>query len=166
MSTEQSRSAQWREAGFILAFTLGGAALALFTPRLIQGYNPDQPYYIKSAFFPWLALSLVVVFGGWSTWQAVRGISRALSDELDVAHTSIRRALGGAALLALYVVLCAAIGFPAATFVSVFLLARLTRLSMAMSASMALILTAFLYLVFVVGFKVWFAPSWLAGLIP
>ncbi|MBL8382915.1 MAG: tripartite tricarboxylate transporter TctB family protein [Burkholderiales bacterium] len=163
MSTGKPGAAQWREAGFTFAFALAGATLMLLAPRLIQGYNPDQPYYARSAFFPWLALSLVVLFGGWSTWQAVRGVRRELSDELDVAHTSVPRALAGAAVVGLYILLCAAVGYPAATCACVFLLARQTRLSRAASLLMALVLTATLYLVFVVGFKVWFAPSWLAG---
>ncbi len=149
----------------MLAITLVGLVLAMLTPGLIKGYSADQPYYIKSAFFPWIALSLVVVFGGWSLGQSLRRIERDLSDELDVEHTSVWRALGGAALLLVYVLLCAALGFAAATFISVFLFAKLAALSLRTSLILAGSMTALLYSVFVIGFKVWFAPGWLIGLI-
>ena len=149
----------------MLAITLVGLVLAMLTPELIKGYSADQPYYIKSAFFPWIALSLVVIFGGWSLGQSLRRIERDLSDELDVEHTSVWRALGGAALLLVYVLLCAAVGFAAATFISVFLFAKLAALSLRTSLILAGSMTALLYSVFVIGFKVWFAPGWLIGLI-
>lgn len=166
VATQAKKAIRWREAGFVLGLTLLGLSLAVLTPQLIKGYNADQPYYLKSAFFPWLALSLVVIFGGWSLGQTLRRTERDLSDELDVEHTSVWRALGGAALLLLYVLLCAALGFAAATFISVFLFAKLAALSLRTSLLLAGILSALLYSVFVIGFKVWFAPGWLIGLIP
>lgn len=165
MPNQRAKPIAWREAAFVLALTLMGLALALLTPQLVKGYSADQPYYIKSAFFPWLALALVIVFGGWSLGQTLRRIERDLSDELDVEHTSVWRALGGAALVLLYVLLCAALGFAAATFVSVFLFAKLAALPLRASLMLAGVMTALLYSVFVIGFKVWFAPGWLIGLI-
>jgi hypothetical protein len=165
VTPQSTPSIPWREASFVLAITLVGLVLAMLTPELIKGYSADQPYYIKSAFFPWIALSLVVIFGGWSLGQSLRRIERDLSDELDVEHTSVWRALGGAALLLVYVLLCAAVGFAAATFISVFLFAKLAALSLRTSLILAGSMTALLYSVFVIGFKVWFAPGWLIGLI-
>lgn len=165
MSTERAKSIAWREAAFVFALTLLGLALALLTPQLIKGYSAEQPYYIKSAFFPWMALALVIVFGAWSLGQTLRRIERDLSDELDVEHTSVWRALGGAALLLVYVLLCTALGFAAATFISVFLFAKLAALTLRTSLMLAGAMTALLYSVFVIGFKVWFAPGWLIGMI-
>lgn len=159
MTGRPAASRSWGEISFLLALTVLGCGLAVFTPDLIKGYKDDQPYYIKSAFFPWLALALVVGFGAWSVGQTLRGVKRDLSDELDVAQTSVPRALGGAFVMALYVGLCATFGFPAATLIGVFLFARVSGLAIGTCAILACFMTLLLYAVFVLAFKVWFSPG-------
>lgn len=148
----------------LLAGTLaaGAAVLAIATPALTGGYNATQPYFTRPSFFPWMALGLVVAFGAWSAWQAWRGVQRDLSDEIEAEHTSVRLALGGAALFLGYVVLCVAVGYTAATFVALTLFGWWVGLERRFAIILAGATTAVLYLVFVVGFKVWFAPSWIA----
>lgn len=155
-----------REA--ILAFTLACAALALAvaTPALTGSLDKvQQPYYAKPSFFPWLGLALVVGFGLWSALQALRGIRRELSDEIEAEHTSAKLALGGAGLFGLYALLCATLGYAAATFAATLLLGAWVGLDPRFNLLLAGTVTAVLYLVFVVGFKVWFGPSWIGGLL-
>ena len=65
-----------RQAESLVCGLLGFTALvvALATPRLIAGHNPNQAYYLQSAFFPWLALTLVAVFGLIGAIQSLIGV--------------------------------------------------------------------------------------------
>jgi cation transport ATPase len=152
-----------REAVFAAVLALLALALALATPRLTGSLDPAQPYYSRASFFPWLGLALVLSFGLWSAVRALRGIRRELSDEIEAEHTSAKLALGGAALFGLYALLCAALGYAASTFVAMLLLGAWAGLSRRLNLLLAAGVTAALVLIFVVGFRVWFAPSWLTG---
>ena len=149
------------ETAFAAALAVGAGLLAVATPALTGGGGAGMPYYMRSAFFPWLALGLVVVFGGWTAFQAWRGTGRDLSDEIDAANTSAPKALGGAVLLGLYILLSMAAGYAVATFASVCLLGLLVGIRRRTLVLLALIVTAVLYTLFVFGFGVWFSPSWL-----
>ena len=149
----------------ILCVALGIAGLvgALATPQLISGYNAAQPYYLKSAFFPWVALSMVAGFGTWAGWQAWRGIARTESDEVEAGSSGVALALAGAALFAGGVILSLAVGYAAATWIMLVILGSVARISLRARLVLATVLSLILYAIFVVGFKVWFPPSWLAG---
>jgi len=154
-----NRPAEAAVAGLLAVAALG---LAVATPALTGGFNPEQGYFARPSFFPWLALGLVIVFGTWTAGQAWRGVERDLSDEIEAAHTSVRLALLGAALFGGYVLLAWAIGYAAATFATVLALALCVKLRVRSSLVLAATTTAILYTVFVWGFKVWFAPSWVS----
>lgn len=148
-----------------LGIALGtiSAVLAWFTPALTGGDAGGQPYYTRSAFFPWVALGLVIVFGAWTAGQAIRGTPREESDEIEADNTSVRIAIGGMVLLAAYIVLSMAVGYALATFLALGSLGLWAGLPRRVSLLLALITTAVLYGIFVWGFKVWFAPGWVQG---
>lgn len=151
------------ETAFAAALAVTASALMIATPALTGGQAEGQPYYARSAFFPWVALALVVAFGGWTAWQAWRGTGRNLSDEIEAENTSVPKALGGAALLGLYIVLNLVAGYAVSTFVVLCILGRWVALPTRMTLLLAGVVTAVLYGIFVFGFKVWFAPSLIQG---
>ena len=71
--------------------------------------------------------------------------------------------LGFAALLGMYVLLCMAVGYAAASVAALTLLGLWVGLAKRYALVLALAMSVVLYLVFVVGFKVWFPASWIAG---
>lgn len=142
----------------------GAVALAIATPALTGGGVATQPYFARPSFFPWIALGLVVAFGAWSAGQAWRGVQRELSDEIEAHHTSVKLALGGAGIFAAYLVLCMALGYAVGTLMALALLGAWVGLSRRFNLTLAAVTAAVLYAVFIVGFKVWFAPSWFSHL--
>jgi len=151
------------ECVFAAVLAGGAVMLAMATPALTGGQGDQLPYYARSSFFPFVALGLIAGFGGWTAWQAWRGTARDLSDEIEATDTSVSRALGGAALFGLYILLCIIAGYAAATFLSIVMLGKWAGLRTRFTLSLALVTTAVLYSIFVLGFKVWFQPSWLGG---
>jgi len=147
------------EAAVACVLAIIASALALATPVLTGGFDAGQAYYARPAFFPWLALGMVVAFGAWTAGQAWRGIEREQSDEIEAAHTSVPVALGGAAIFGIYVVLAWAVGYAAATLMTLLAAARWVKLPPRTGLILAVTTTAILYGVFVLGFRVWFAPS-------
>lgn len=150
------------EALICAALGVAGIALALATPRLITGYNAAEPYYLKSALFPWIALGMIGVFGLWGALQAWHGIERVESDEIDAGDSSIGIALGGALIFALYAPLAMLVGYAAAVALASFALGRLVGLSTRLNLGIAAGLSVLLHVVFVAGFKVWFPASLLS----
>lgn len=156
---------QTAEAILCLGLSAVATALALATPLLIDGSNPNEPYYAKSAFFPIVALSLMAAFGALAAAQALRGAHREQSDEVESGRSSIAGALIGALFLALSVPLAILVGYFGATFLTSLAFGHLVRLRLKTNVAIAIILATLLHLVFVAGFKVWFAPSLLVRIL-
>lgn len=154
------------EAVLCLALSAVATVLALATPLLIDGSNPNEPYYAKSAFFPMVALSLMIAFGALAAVQALRGVEREQSDEVAAGRSGVSRALVGALLFALAVPLAMLIGYFGATLFTSFALGKLVRLRLKVNLLVAVTLAALLHVVFVTGFKVWFAPSVVGRILP
>ncbi len=147
------------EAAVACVLAIIASALVLATPLLTGGLDASQAYYARPAFFPWLALGMVVVFGAWTAGQAWRGIEREQSDEIEAEHTSVPVALGGAVLFGIYVGLAWAVGYAAATLITLIAAGRWVKLPPRTGLILAVTTTAILYAVFILGFRVWFAPS-------
>lgn len=140
---------------------LAGLAMVIATPHLIAGHNPDQPYYLQSAFFPWVALSIVSVFGFIGALQAYSGVERVQSDEIDSGESSVPLGLAGMVIFGLSVFVSLSFGYALSVWISSVAFGLLARMSFKVSFMISSFLTVALYGIFVVGFKVWFPTAWI-----
>lgn len=153
------------EVVLCVGLSAAAAALALATPTLIDGYSAMEPYYNRSAFFPLIALVCIVIFGTLAAVQSLRGVTREQSGEVESGRSRIGVALAGALFFALSVGLTTLVGYWAAAFLTALALGHLVRLKLKLNLLLATGLAVLLQLVFVSGFKVWFAPSTAAKLL-
>jgi hypothetical protein len=140
---------------------LAGLVMVIATPHLIAGHNPDQPYYLQSAFFPWLALTIICVFGFFGALQAFAGVERVQSDEIESGDSSVALGVLGMIIFGLSVLVSLIFGYAVCVWASSMSLGLLARLSLKMCVLISSILTASLYGIFVMGFKVWFPVAWI-----
>lgn len=145
-------------AGFAGLLALGAAVLLPLAPRLIVGMPADVPYYRSPVLFPSIMLALVAISAAVHCMRLLRGASLA-TDDIDEPAAHWRVVVLAFLAYALYVAVVPAIGYLAATAVFLFALGRLAGLGWKLPAVLAIALTALLYFVFVVGFKVWFPPA-------
>jgi hypothetical protein len=140
---------------------LAGLFTVIATPHLIAGHNPDQPYYLQSAFFPWIALTIVCVFGFIGAFQAFVGVERVQSDEIESGDSSFVLGVLGIIIFGLSVFVSLTFGYAVCVWVSAMALGLLARLSLKLCILISSILTSSLYSIFVIGFKVWFPSAWI-----
>lgn len=152
-----------RRAESLACALMGSAGLfmVIATPHLIAGHNPDQPYYLQSAFFPWLALTIVCVFGFVGAFQAFAGVERVQSDEIESGDSSVALGVLGMIIFGLSVLVSLTFGYAVCVWASAMSLGLLARLSLKMCVFISSTLTAVLYGIFVMGFKVWFPSAWI-----
>lgn len=152
-----------RQAESLVCGLLGFTALAvaLATPRLIAGHNPSQPYYLQSAFFPWLALTLVAVFGLIGALQSLTGVERTQTDEIDAGESSMVLGLWGMLIFGLSILVSLALGYAASIWITAVALGLLVRIRRKTLLVLACLLSITLYGIFVYGFRVWFPTAWI-----
>jgi hypothetical protein len=152
-----------RRAESLACALMGSAGLVMViaTPHLIAGHNPDQPYYLQSAFFPWLALTIVCVFGFVGAFQAFAGVERVQSDEIESGDSSVALGVLGMIIFGLSVLVSLTFGYAVCVWASAMALGLLARLSLKMCVFISSTLAAALYGIFVMGFKVWFPSAWI-----
>jgi hypothetical protein len=152
-----------RQAESLVCGLLGFTALAvaLATPRLIAGHNPSQPYYLQSAFFPWLALTLVAVFGLIGALQSLAGVERTQTDEIDAGESSMVLGLWGMLIFGLSILVSLALGYAASIWITAVAFGLLVRIRRKTLLVLACLLSITLYGIFVYGFRVWFPTAWI-----
>lgn len=162
-SQQLSERAQRRlAAGFVGLLALGAAILLPLTPRLIVGMPQDVAYYRSPALFPSIALALVAIAAAVHCVRLLRGASLS-TDDIDEPAAHWRVVVLAFVAYVLYVLAVPLVGYVAATAVFLLGLGTLSGLGWRLPAAIGVSVTAALYLIFVVGFKVWF-PA--ASLVP
>lgn len=162
-SQELSERAQRRlAAGFVGLLALGAAILLPLTPRLIVGMPEEVAYYRSPALFPSIALALVAIAAAIHCVRLLRGASLS-TDDIDEPAAHWRVVVLAFVAYVLYVLAVPLVGYAVATAVFLLGLGALSGLGWRLPALVGVCLTAALYLVFVLGFRVWF-PA--ASLIP
>lgn len=167
------QAASWAVTGGLV---LGAVMLALLARTRITGLDASQAWFESPAAFPLAALALVGVSAAVHGWQRLlarrrRAIgsdaagSAADDDEIDASATDPRRAIGCIAMLLLYPVAMAAVGFMAATFLFVLAVAALVKLPLRRAALVGGCMAGGLWLVFVWGFKLGLPEPWLFEMI-
>lgn len=149
-------------AGFAAALALGAALLLPLAPRLIVGMPEGVPYYRSPLLFPAIALALVAVCGAVHCVRLLRGGALA-TDDIDEPAANWRVVVLAFVAYALYVVLTPVVGHAPATALFLLVLGRLAGLGWRLPAVLAVVLTALLHAVFVLGFNVWFPTPSLFG---
>jgi hypothetical protein len=142
---------------------LAGLVVALATPRLIAGHNPSQPYYLQSAFFPWIALTLVAVFGLIGAIQSLVGVQRTQSDEIEAGDSNVALGLWGMLIFGLSILVSLALGYAAAIWITAMAWGWLVRIRRATLLMLSCTLAVTLYGIFVYGFRVWFPTALILG---
>jgi hypothetical protein len=152
-----------RQAESLVCGLLGFTALAvaLATPRLIAGHNPNQAYYLQSAFFPWLALTLVAVFGLIGAIQSLTGVERTQTDEIEAGESSLVLGLWGMLIFGLSIFVSMALGYAASIWITAVALGVLVRIRHTTLLVLSCLLSVTLYGIFVYGFRVWFPTAWI-----
>ena len=140
---------------------LAGLVMIIATPHLIAGHNSDQPYYLQSAFFPWVALTIVCVFGFIGALQAFAGVERVQSDEIESGDSSVVLGVFGMVIFGLSVFVSLIFGYAISVWISALALGLIARLSFKLSILISSLLAVALYGIFVIGFKVWFPTAWI-----
>ncbi len=152
---ELSERAQRRlAAGFVGFLAVAAAVLLPLTPRLIIGMK-DVPYFRSPALFPAIALAVVAIGAAVHCMRLLRGASLT-TDDIDEPTAHWRVVLLAFVAYAIYIVAVPFAGYAIGTAAFLLALGRLAGLGWRLPALIAVVLTAVLYLVFVVGFKVWF----------
>jgi hypothetical protein len=155
-SDELGERAQRRLAAVFVGAVALGAAIALpLVPRLIIGIHPDAPYYRSPALFPSIALALIAICGALHCVRLLRGAPLA-TDDIEEPAAHWRVVVLAFCAYAAYAAVVPRIGYVPATGLFLLLLGRLAGLGWRLPAVVAIALTAILYLLFVVAFKVWF----------
>jgi hypothetical protein len=153
---ELSERAQRRlAAGFVGAVALGAAVVLPLVPRLIIGMHTNAPYYRSPALFPSIALALIAICAALHCVRLLRGAALA-TDDIEEPAAHWRVVVLAFIAYGAYTAVVPRIGYVPATGLFLFLLGRLAGLGWRLPAIVAITLTAVLYLLFVVAFKVWF----------
>jgi hypothetical protein len=152
-----------RQAESLVCGLLGFAALAVAVaaPRLIAGHNPNQSYYLQSAFFPWLALTLVAVFGLIGALQSLTGVERTQTDEIEAGESGVALGLWGMLIFGLSILVSLTLGYAASIWITAVALGLLVRIRRTTVLVLACLLSIILYGIFVYGFRVWFPTAWI-----
>lgn len=154
---------RWLAAGFAGALALGAAVLLPLTPSLIIGMRDDVAYYRSPALFPLAALALVAICAFVHCVRLLRGASMS-TDDIDEPGANWPVVVLSFAGYAAYATLVPLVGYAVATAAFLFAFGCLAGLGWRLPAVLAVVLTAVLYLAFVVALKVWFpAASLFAG---
>ncbi|WP_382153419.1 tripartite tricarboxylate transporter TctB family protein [Hydrogenophaga sp. ANAO-22] len=147
-----------------VALGLLALLLSLNLSSLVGGMELAQRWYESAGAFPLIAAALIVL-GALSHLASLwhRGDQALGGEEVDTGNARVGVAAGGLLLFVLLVPAVLLAGF--APGVAVFLLAvtRWAGLPWRRSAVFAVVTAAVLYLVFVLGFNVWFPEPWIAG---
>lgn len=158
-SSEIGELAQRRLAvGFVGAVALGAAVLLPLTPRLILGMRDGVAYYRSPALFPLAALALVAICAFVHCVRLLRGAPLA-TDDIDEPAANWPVVVLAFVGYAAYAALVPLAGYVPATAVFLFALGCLAGLGWRLPALLAVVLTAVLYLAFVVALKVWFPAA-------
>lgn len=158
-SRELGERAQRRlAAAFTGLLALAAAVLLPLAPRLIIGMPDDVPYYRSPVLFPAIALALVAVCAAVHCVRLLRGAEIG-TDDIDEPAANWRVVLLAFLAYAGYAMVAPAVGYVLATALFLFALGWLAGLGWRLPLVLSLLLTGVLYVVFVLGFKVWFPAA-------
>lgn len=145
----------------LLLLALAAAGLLLATPRLIQPFSAQTPWYESPALFPRLALLLAVCGGLVECLMRREAVDPADSEELDSSAASMPLALAMTGLFALYMLAVPWMGYLSSTLV--FLLASGWMLGLGRGVALLLgsSLSLLMWFVFVQLLHVSFGHGWL-----
>ncbi len=145
-------------AGFVGLLALGAAVLLPLVPSLIIGLHEGVPYYRSPILFPAVALAVVAVCAFVHCVRLLRGAALA-TDDIDEPAANWPVVVLAFVGYAAYAALVPLVGYVAATAAFLFAFGSLAGLGWRLPAVLAVVLTAALYLAFVVGLKVWFPAA-------
>lgn len=158
-SRELGETAQRRlAAGFVGLLALGAAVLLPLVPSLIIGLQDGVPYYRSPALFPSVALAVIAIGALVHCVRLLRGAALA-TDDIDEPAANWPVVVLAFVGYAAYAALVPLVGYIAATAAFLFAFGGLAGLGWRLPAVLAVVLTALLYLAFVVGLKVWFPTA-------
>lgn len=154
-------TAQKATALLATLLSIVAALLIVAGPELIPANQQHDPVYSSPLFFPYIALSLVIVSGIPLAIKALKGMRIVL--DLDVQTTIPRLRLITVILVVfvLYTVLIPWTGYFIASFLFLSITMFLVGFRGVPLLLQALAYSTFLYALFVLGLDVWFPDSWI-----
>lgn len=146
------------DRALLLLIAALSAILWVATPSLIVPWPQDVAWHESAAFFPRLGLALAVAGGLLEWWRRGRHDPHtgAGAEELDATTVRPREAAAAIACFAAYAALVGVLGYAVSTALFLLVCGRLVHLSWKVSATVALGLTALLWLGFVAGLRLSF----------
>lgn len=126
-------------------------------PRLVAGMDNAASWYESPGLFPTIALLIIVLGGATHLWRQRKIENDAVGeDEIDASASQNTPALLSLVAVLTYAIAVPLIGYAAATLLFVSTMLLLAGLRWGIAAWAGLGAAALLYIIFVLGFHVWF----------
>lgn len=143
--------------GFTAAIAVLATALLVLAPALIPGQRDATPFHQSPTMFPMAALAIVALCAAWHVLHLLRGAALD-NDDIDEPTANWRVVVLAFVAYAGYVVAVPKLGYAPATVLFVCGLGALAGMGWRRPLAIGLVLSAALFVVFVLALKVWF-PS-------
>lgn len=150
-------------AGFSVLLGCVAGGLWHSAPALIGGYRPEARFFDSSSFFPRTALLMIAVCAVIHLIGVLRGLPLSAGEDLDEFDVGRGRVLGAMLLFGCYAALVPFAGYAVSTLLFVIVATRFAGIGWPTAVTLSVLMTSSLYLVFVVGLKVWFPAAALAS---